>query len=192
MLLIGSGDEFCGLLPALFQAVAYHWPAVGPSAFLAFVYWKLLASPLFSSVLSGTPSWKLCVSFQFLVYCSVFFYGEGVSLPRGLCCFYLGVLGEYHVMLGLQLTCLVCRMSPKKVWSWCLAAWEPSCFLIVTWHGEAFHRLGVQDVEIFILLAALFLQVWLQHLSEVLESQSSCCLLLYPSCHLGSPPKWTF
>jgi hypothetical protein len=41
MLLTGSGDEFCGLLSALFQAAAYHWPTVGPSAFLVFVYWKL-------------------------------------------------------------------------------------------------------------------------------------------------------
>jgi hypothetical protein len=39
----------------------------------------------------------------------------------------------------------------------CLVAPQPSCFLSVTWHGEAFHRLGVQDVEILILLAALFL-----------------------------------
>jgi hypothetical protein len=38
MLLIGSGDELCGLLIAQFQAVAYHWLAVGPSAFPGFVY----------------------------------------------------------------------------------------------------------------------------------------------------------
>jgi hypothetical protein len=31
------------------------------------------------------------------------------------------------------------------------------CFVSVTWHGQAFHRLGVQDVKVFILLAALFL-----------------------------------
>jgi hypothetical protein len=37
-LLTGSGDELCGLLPALFQAAAYHLSAVGPSAFSAFVY----------------------------------------------------------------------------------------------------------------------------------------------------------
>jgi hypothetical protein len=29
-------------------------------------------------------------------------------------------------------------------------------FLSVTWHGEAFHRLGVHDIESFILLDALF------------------------------------
>jgi hypothetical protein len=30
-------------------------------------------------------------------------------------------------------------------------------FLSVTWYGEAFHRLGVQGVEVLILLASLFL-----------------------------------
>jgi hypothetical protein len=38
MLLTGSGDELCGSLPFLIQAVAYYLPAVGPSAFLAFIY----------------------------------------------------------------------------------------------------------------------------------------------------------
>jgi hypothetical protein len=33
-----------GPLPALFQAASYHWPTVGPSAFPAFVYWKLAQS----------------------------------------------------------------------------------------------------------------------------------------------------
>jgi hypothetical protein len=37
VLLTGSG-ELCGLLAALFQAAAYHPPAVSPSAFPAFVY----------------------------------------------------------------------------------------------------------------------------------------------------------
>jgi hypothetical protein len=34
--------------------------------------------------------------------------------------------------------------------------WEPSCFLSVTWHVEAFHELGVQGVKVLILLGALF------------------------------------
>jgi hypothetical protein len=41
MLFIGSGDELCGLLPALFQAAAYHLPAVIPSAFLAVCLMKV-------------------------------------------------------------------------------------------------------------------------------------------------------
>jgi hypothetical protein len=38
MLLTGSEVDLCGPLLALFQAVAYHPPTVGTSAFSAFVY----------------------------------------------------------------------------------------------------------------------------------------------------------
>jgi hypothetical protein len=38
ILLTGSGDELSVLLPALFQPVTYHWPAVGPFAFIAIFY----------------------------------------------------------------------------------------------------------------------------------------------------------
>jgi hypothetical protein len=31
-----------------------------------------------------------------------------------------------------------------------------SCFLSVTWHGEAFHGLGAQGVKVLIFLGALF------------------------------------
>jgi hypothetical protein len=92
------------------------------------------------------PPPLLCVSFQFLVYCSVFFFcgvggqsAQGAMLvcPRG---------GWGNTVWHLALTCLVCQMSTKQVWSWCLAAWEASCFLNVMWHGEALYGLGVQGV----------------------------------------------
>jgi hypothetical protein len=53
MLLTGSGDELCGLLSALFQAVAYHPPSVSQSAFPAFVYCNFLrrSAPCSSSLL---------------------------------------------------------------------------------------------------------------------------------------------
>jgi hypothetical protein len=35
--------------------------------------------------------------------------------------------------------------------------WEPSCFLSVTWWGEALYGLGVQGVDVLVLLGALFL-----------------------------------
>jgi hypothetical protein len=78
MLLTGSGDDLCGPLPALFLAAAYHWPAVSPSAFLAFVYWKFIqkSSPCPFPHLQctySTPLPLLCVTFQFLVYCSGYF-----------------------------------------------------------------------------------------------------------------------
>jgi hypothetical protein len=59
------------------------------------------------------------------------------------------------MMLGAHL--LVCQMSPKQVWSQHLAAREPSCFLSVTWLGEALYWLGFQGVKILILLGAFFL-----------------------------------
>jgi hypothetical protein len=52
---------------------------------------------------------------------------------------------------------LVCRMSPKQVWSWHLVVWEPFYFLSVTWRGEALYGLGFQGVEVLILLGVFFL-----------------------------------
>jgi hypothetical protein len=119
MLLICSGDELCGPIPALFQTAAYHLPAFGPSAFPDFVYWKFMrrsapcSSPLLQCIFSNwTP--LLCVSFQFLIYYSVFYFcfcfyffsGREVSLPRGLCWFIPGVVGGIpndasHSLFGL-------------------------------------------------------------------------------------------
>jgi hypothetical protein len=52
---------------------------------------------------------------------------------------------------------LVCWMFAKQVWSWHLAALEPSCFLSVTWCGEILYGLGIQGVEVLFLLGSLFL-----------------------------------
>jgi hypothetical protein len=52
-------------------------------------------------------------------------------------------------------------------------------------HGEALYRLGVQGVEVFILLDAFFFcQVWLQRLSKIFDLWRSHCLLLHSSPHL--------
>jgi hypothetical protein len=58
-------------------------------------------------------------------------------------------------MLGAHM--LVCQMSPELAWSWHLGAQEPSCFLSITWSGEAFYGLGVQGVKVLILLGTVFL-----------------------------------
>jgi hypothetical protein len=72
----------------------------------------------------------------------------------GLCWFIPGVaMGVLHT--AYLLTCW--SASPKQVRSWHLVVQEPSCFLSVMWYGETFHRLGVQGVEVLILLGALFL-----------------------------------
>jgi hypothetical protein len=68
----------------------------------------------------NVPSPLLCVSFQLLVYCSIFFLW-GFSLPMGLCWFIPGVAGG-NTTWFLVLNCLVCLKSPQQVWSWHLAA----------------------------------------------------------------------
>jgi hypothetical protein len=52
---------------------------------------------------------------------------------------------------------LVCWMSPKQIWSRCLAVPEHSCFLSVMWPGEALYGLGLQVVKALIPLGAFFL-----------------------------------
>jgi hypothetical protein len=86
MLLTGSGDEFCGLLPTLLQTVAYHPPAVGlptfPAVCLLIVCMDVSCLPLPPSSALSTFLPLCCV----LVFSSLFivqFCGGGVSLPRG-------------------------------------------------------------------------------------------------------------
>jgi hypothetical protein len=97
----------CGLLPALFQAVVYHLPAVSSSAFPAFVYLRFAqrlasCSSLLWHAFSFLPP-LLCASFQFIIY-SVFLFFAGGSVCAGD---YAGLswrwLGEYHMMLGAHL-----------------------------------------------------------------------------------------
>jgi hypothetical protein len=89
ILLTESGDELCGLLPALFQTEAYHLPTVGPSAFPAFVYWKFMwrsaSCPCpFSSVLRAPHPlcWVFLFSSLFIVqgfFVFVLFFCRGGS-----------------------------------------------------------------------------------------------------------------
>jgi hypothetical protein len=74
--------------------------------------------------------------------------GAMLFYPRGGC-------GNttWHLFAHL----LVCHMSPKQVWSWCVVVWESSCFLSVMWCGEALYQLGVQGAKVLILLGAFFL-----------------------------------
>jgi hypothetical protein len=133
MLLSGSGDELCGLLTALFQAMSYHLPVVGPSAFPGFVYWKFLwrytpcSSSLFWCSYSTLPP-QLHVPFQFLVYYSGFFFlsgGESVC-PGGYAGLSQGWLWEYCMMLVL--TCWSARCLPSR----CLPASDRMGALLVS------------------------------------------------------------
>jgi hypothetical protein len=153
-----------GPLPVLFQAVVYLLPAIGLPAFPVIVYWKFTwrlascPSPLLLCPLEF-PLPLLCVSFQFLAYCSVFFFffffGGGECLQGAMLVYPRDVWG--NTAWCLMLTCLVCWMSPKQVWSqWWQWQRQPTCFPSVTWCGEAFFRLGVQSIEVLILFGALF------------------------------------
>jgi hypothetical protein len=46
---------------------------------------------------------------------------------------------------------------PKQIWNQHLVAQESSWFLIVTWHGEAFCRLGIWGIRFLLLLGVFFL-----------------------------------
>jgi hypothetical protein len=160
MWLTGSGGELCGPLSTLFQAVAYHGPTVSLSAFPCFVYWKFpkrstpCSSPLLWCTQSTLPP-LLHVPFLFLVYYSVFFFffaGWGQSL-QGVCWFIPGV-AVWIPHSAYLLTCW--SASPKQVWTWCLVAREPSCFLSILWSGEALYSLVVDGIRVLLLLAGFF------------------------------------
>jgi hypothetical protein len=153
MLLTGSGDEFWGSLPALLQVVAYHLPAVSsptfPAICLLIVCVEISSLP---SPLLGVLSPHSCV----LVFSSLFiiqFFCCGGQSSQGAMLIYPRT-GWGNTVWCLALTCLVCQPSSKQVWSWCLAAAAATCSLSVTWHGEAFHGLGVQGVKVSTLLDA--------------------------------------
>jgi hypothetical protein len=146
MLLTGSGDELCRPYLSYFR----QWLITNQLLALClsshfFVESSrgdyLLAPPPLSSALTAPHSSAVC-------YCSVpclfsFFFPcrAGISVCLGC---YAGLsqgwLVEYCMMLVAHL--LVCQMSPKQVWSQCLAAWGLSCFFSVMWCGEALYGLG--------------------------------------------------
>jgi hypothetical protein len=127
------------------------------------------------------------MSSQFFVYYSgffgvcFFFCLAGVSLSRGLCWFIAGVAVGVPVPLNL-FNCW--SVSPKQIWSWHLAALEPSWFLSVTWYGEAFCGLGVCDVRFLLLFGGVFLP------SVAPVFQQDFLFTELTSHHLGSPPRY--
>jgi hypothetical protein len=114
--------------------------------------WRSATCPSpFLQCAQSTPPSLLGVLFSSLFIIHFFFFcGARVSLSRALCWFIPGLT----IVVGLPcatylLTCW--SVSPKQVWSLCLVAWESSCLLSVTWCGEAFYGLGVQDVRVLLL-----------------------------------------
>jgi hypothetical protein len=89
--------------------------------------------------------------FMFSIFCG------RVSPLRRLCWHIPGVAGgiphdTWHSPVW-SAECLPSRFGAR---GWC--RWQPSCFLSVVWLTESFYGLGVQRVEVLILLGALFLQ----------------------------------
>jgi preprotein translocase subunit SecY len=117
MLLTGSRDELCGLLPALFQAWLITCPLLillpfQPVFTESSCGDQLLSLSPFSSALSATL--PLCYMLVFSSLCLLFrfFFFAGVFVcPGGYAGLSLGWLGEYCMMLGAHQ--LVCQLSPK-------------------------------------------------------------------------------
>jgi hypothetical protein len=110
VLLTGSLDELCGLLPALFQAVVIThllWGLLPFQLLFTESSWgdQLFASLPFSGALTEFLPPLLCASFQFVFYSVGFFAGVSVC-PGGYGGLSQEWLGEYHVMLGANF--LVC------------------------------------------------------------------------------------
>jgi hypothetical protein len=104
-----------------------------------------------------------------------FFAWEGSVSPGGYVGLSQGWLGEYCVALGAYLFGLL-NVSQERLETGS-GGTEPSCFLSVTWHEEAFYRSGVHVVKVLTLPGTLFLPSVPQCLSEGFDSRSSCCLL---------------
>jgi hypothetical protein len=176
-------------LPYFRQWLITHWLSVClpfQSMFTESLHGDLILALLPSSGVLRAPCPLCCVFlFSSLFIIQVFFVGRRGQSAQEAMLVYSGVVcGNTACCLFAHL--LVCCMPPKQIWSQCVLAWEPSCFLSVTWHREALYRLGVQHVEAQFLLVLFFCQVWLQCLSKVFCSWCSNCLFLCPSCHLGS------
>jgi hypothetical protein len=149
VLLTGSGDELCGLLTALLQAVAYHLPTVCvptfPGVCLPIVHKEISFLLLPASLMHFQCSHPLCCVLVFIsLFIVKFFFcgGWGKSVCPG-CYASLshGWLGEYRMTLGAYLFGLNVSQAGLE-----LAGGSSSSspvFSMLMWRGEAFCRLGV-------------------------------------------------
>jgi hypothetical protein len=142
----------------------------------------LLASPP-SPVHLQHPDHSVVCSFSvsslLFSYLFIFLWGGGSVCPGGFAGLSQGWLWEYCMMLICSPVGLLNVSS-----SWHLVAREPPCFLSVMCCGEALYGLGVQGVEVLILLGAFFLPSLAPE--SLFDLWSSHCLLLHSSHHLGS------
>jgi hypothetical protein len=92
---------------------------------------------------------------QFCLFVCLFLRGAGQFAQWAMLVYPRGGWGI--TMWCSVLTCWSGKCLPNRFGTAVWWRWKPSCFLSVTWCGEAFQGLGVQSVEVLILLAALFL-----------------------------------
>jgi hypothetical protein len=113
-----------------------------------------------------------------------FFSGVGSVCPWG--CAGLSRGGWGNSMWHMALTCLepVVAAGVKVVTAAVVVATHKFSQCNVVWRSFPWAR--GPGVKVLLSLVLYFCQVWLQHLSKVLESRSLCCLLQQPSHHLGS------
>jgi hypothetical protein len=126
MLLTGPGDELCGLLPALFQAAAYHLPApCQPFCLSSLCLLKvhteissLLLPP--SSVHLQHPTPLLCVSFQFLIQFLCVCIAGGGQFAQGAMLVYprvaVGILHATYLLTCWSAECLPSKFGASIWW----------------------------------------------------------------------------
>jgi hypothetical protein len=137
---------------------AHRWSSCLSSLCLLKVQAEITpCSSPFSCALSEFLLLLLCACFQFFDYCSwffVFFFLQGGQSAQGLRWFIPGLAGgipcdSWHSPVW-STECLPSRFGDGVWWQE-----QPSNFLSITWYGKTFYRLGVQGVEVLILLGAL-------------------------------------
>jgi hypothetical protein len=110
-----------GLLPTC------SWPSYLSSICLMIVHTEISSLPLPFSLVHFQCSWALCCCARAeFTLCYSGFFG-GFSLPRVCAGLFRGWLGNSEWCMVL--TCLVCRMSHRQVWTQQRHLWQPSRFL---------------------------------------------------------------
>jgi hypothetical protein len=190
--MVGTGDEVCEPLSALFQAVANHPPIVSCLLLQALFTEssrsvRLLAPPPFSGALSA-PCPLCCMSFSvpcllFRFFVCLFLVGRGSVYPGAMLIHPKHIPGNTTCCLFAHL--LVCFSQADLelasgslealLFSQCNVAWR-SFVLAGGWGCWSFASSW----------CFFSCHVWIQHLSKIFDLPRSCCLLPPSSHHLGS------
>jgi hypothetical protein len=143
---------------------------------------RSFALPL-SLVCSKHPS--AACPFQFLIYYSGFFAGQGSVFPLGCAGLSRGSCGNTACRLLAHLLVCISQAGLEPVSGGTGALLFSQCNMVwrsFVWAGGSVCRSFDSLWWIF------FCQVWLQHLSKIFDLWSSLCLLLPSSHYLGFPP----